>query len=124
MYPIILKLHLVAVVLSVLVYLARVGVTISGHKLAENRPLMFAAMATMLLVIISAAGLAVTLGQYPIVEGWLTEKLIALVLYIVLAIVSLKPGVSKIARLPLIAISLGAFVYAMMVAKQHAGFLL
>ena len=124
MYPIILKLHLIAVVLSVLVYLARVGVTISGHKLAENRAFKLVAMAAMLLVIISAAGLAVTLGQYPIVEGWLTEKLIALVLYIGLAIVSLKPGFSVVARLPMIALSLGAFVYAMMVAKQHAGFLL
>lgn len=124
MYPIILKLHLIAVVLSVLVYLARVGVTISGHKLAENKALMFAAMGTMLLIIISAGGLAVTLGQYPIAEGWLTEKLVALVLYIVLAIVSLKPGKSNAVRLPLIALSLGAFVYAMMVAKQHAGFLL
>lgn len=124
MYPLILKLHLVAVVLSVLVYLARVGFTFTGHALAENKAVIITALGTMLLIVISAAGLTMSVGQYPFVDGWLTEKLGALLLYIVLAVVSLKPGMAKVSRAPLILLAIAALVYAMMVAKQHAGFIL
>ena len=40
----------------------------------------------------SAVAMAVMIGQYPFVAGWLTAKVVALVLYIGLGMVALKHG--------------------------------
>src|SRR3569832_2446836 len=49
--------------------------------------------------LISGFGLAIMLGQYPLVDGWLTAKLLALILYIVLGTVALKRGRTKRTRI-------------------------
>ena len=80
--------------------------------------------AMLLLVLLSAAGLCVSIGQYPFVDGWLTEKLIGLVAYVALGIMSLKSAKSKPKQLVLAAVALAAFAATFTVARQHAGFLL
>ena len=52
------------------------------------------------LLLTSGFGLAVMLGQYPCVNGWLTAKLVALIVYIVLGTVALKRGKTKRAASP------------------------
>ncbi|AWL11504.1 Protein sirB2 [Saliniradius amylolyticus] len=44
------------------------------------------------LLLLSAAGLCVLIQQYPFVHDWVTEKLMAVLLYILLAFVALKIG--------------------------------
>jgi len=124
MYPIILKLHLAVVVLSLLIYLGRALLSLTGSVLANHPLALKGAGAMLLLVLLSAAGLCFTIGQYPVVDGWLTEKLIGLVLYVVLGILSLKPTLAKPARLGLMVVALAAFATTLMVARQHAGFIL
>lgn len=51
------------------------------------------------LLLSSAIALAMTIGQYPFVNGWLTAKVVALLLYIALGFVALKYGRSRNARL-------------------------
>jgi uncharacterized membrane protein SirB2 len=44
------------------------------------------------VLLASAMALAVTIGQYPLVNGWLTAKVVGLIAYIVLGTIALKHG--------------------------------
>jgi len=47
------------------------------------------------LLLASALTMAVWIGQYPFVQGWLTAKFVALVLYVGLGTVALRMGKTK-----------------------------
>lgn len=123
MYPIILKVHLAVVVISLLIFLSRTLMSFAGSAMANHPLVLKGAGLMLLLVLLSAAGLCVSIGQYPFVDGWLTEKLIGLVAYVALGIMSLNPATSKPVRMVLAAAALAAFAATFTVARLHAGFL-
>lgn len=71
------------------------------------------------LLIVSAIALAFTIRQYPFVDGWLTAKVIALLLYIGLGLVALKYGQSKAVRLSAWIMAQLVFSYIILVAINH-----
>lgn len=123
MYPIILKLHLALVALSLLLYLARAVSAFGSGKLAGHPLMLKGAGTSTLLILLSAVALCVMTAQYPFTDGWLTEKLVGLIAYVVLAIASLKAGLGTSVRALLMLAALGAFGATLIVAKLHAGFL-
>jgi uncharacterized membrane protein SirB2 len=64
----------------------------------------------------SAITLAMLSGQYPVQQDWLSAKLAALVLYIVLGSVALKRGRTRAARAGALAAALTVFAYIVAVA--------
>ena len=72
------------------------------------------------LLLASGLSLAVLLGQYPLVNGWLTAKLFALILYIVLGTVALKAGRTKGMRIASWIAALLVFGYMVAVAVTRA----
>jgi len=68
------------------------------------------------VLLASAIALAVTIGQYPLVHGWLTAKLFGLVAYIVLGMVALKRGRTRAARITAFCGALLVFAYIVAVA--------
>lgn len=72
----------------------------------------------------SAVTLAVLSGQYPLAQGWLTAKVLALLLYIVLGTVALKRGKTRAVRAAAFAAALACFGYivAVAVSKQPLPF--
>ena len=72
------------------------------------------------LLLASGLSLAVLLGQYPLVNGWLTAKLFALILYIVLGTVALKRGRTKGMRIAAWIAALLVFGYMVAVAVTRA----
>lgn len=50
------------------------------------------------VLLASAVGLMFVVHQYPFVQGWLTAKLLGLILYIVLGTIALKRGSTKTIR--------------------------
>ena len=50
------------------------------------------------VLLASAVGLMFVIHQYPFAQGWLTAKLLGLVLYIVLGTIALKRGSTKTIR--------------------------
>jgi uncharacterized membrane protein SirB2 len=68
------------------------------------------------LLLASAAGLAIWSGQYPFAQGWLTAKLLALILYIVLGAIALKRGKTKAARTIAFVAAVAVFAYIVKVA--------
>jgi uncharacterized membrane protein SirB2 len=71
------------------------------------------------ILLASGIGLAVLLGQYPFVNGWLTAKLLALLAYIILGTIALKRGKIKPIRITAFCLALGVFAYLVAVAITH-----
>jgi uncharacterized membrane protein SirB2 len=71
------------------------------------------------ILLASGIGLAVLLGQYPFVNGWLTAKLLALLAYIVLGTIALKRGKTRPARITAFCLALTVFAYLVAVAITH-----
>lgn len=64
----------------------------------------------------SAILLAITIQQYPFVHGWLTAKVLALVLYIVVGAIGLKYGRTKTIRVGAWVGAVVIFAYIVLVA--------
>jgi len=67
------------------------------------------------LLLVTAGMLCVQLGQYPFVEGWVTAKLIGLVLYVVLGVIAMKK-----ADIRMFVGALLVFAYLIGTAKSHS----
>jgi uncharacterized membrane protein SirB2 len=71
------------------------------------------------ILLASGIGLAVLMGQYPLVNSWLTAKLLALIAYIVLGTIALKRGKTRSIRTTAFLIALAVFAYLIGVALTH-----
>jgi uncharacterized membrane protein SirB2 len=117
--------HIACAILSI------TGFTLRGILMLLDSPLLatrFARIAphvvdTVLLA--SALWLAVLIGQYPFVQGWLTAKVLALLAYIALGTVALKRARSKAVRSAAFALALATAAYIVSVAlmRDPLGFL-
>lgn len=71
------------------------------------------------LLLICAIVLCVMLQQYPFQQGWLTVKVVALIAYILLGVVALKRGKTKVIRMVAFAAALLAYLFTFSVARTH-----
>ena len=125
-YPHFKHLHMLAVVLSGLLFLLRgIGVQLSA-RWPMAAPVRFTSYAIDTVLLLSAISLAVMLGQYPFVHGWLTVKVLLLVVYIVLGVFALKRGRTRGAKLGFLIAALAVYAFIISVARTHhpLGFLL
>lgn len=74
------------------------------------------------VLLASAVALAVWSAQYPLAQPWLTAKVCALLLYIVLGSVALKRGRSKGIRAAAFLAALATFAYIVAVALSKTPF--
>jgi uncharacterized membrane protein SirB2 len=119
MYLVLKHLHQAAVAVSLTLFVLR-GVWMWRDSPAlEARWVKVVPHVVDTLLLASAIGLAWTLQQYPFVHAWLTTKLLALVLYIVLGSLALKPGRPKRLRLLCFLAALAVFGYIVSVARSH-----
>lgn len=68
------------------------------------------------LLLISAILLAIRIQQYPLIHGWLTAKVVALVLYIGFGTVALKRGRTRRVRTVAALAAMAVFAYIIAVA--------
>ena len=73
------------------------------------------------VLLASAIALAVMIGQYPLMDGWLTAKVFGLVAYIVLGTIALKRGRTRAARITAFCGALLVFAYIVAVALTKSG---
>ena len=71
------------------------------------------------ILLASAIALTVLIQQYPLVNGWLTAKVLALVIYIGLGTLALKRGKTKTVRTAAWLAALLTFGYIVAVAVYH-----
>ncbi len=71
------------------------------------------------ILLATAVILAIRISQYPLTQDWLTAKVVALIVYIVLGVVALKRGRTKQARVLAFIASILVFTYIVLVAIKR-----
>lgn len=74
------------------------------------------------VLLASAIALAVTTAQYPFVQPWLTAKVLALLVYIVLGTVAIRRGRTRRVRVVAWILALIVFGYMVAVARARVPF--
>jgi uncharacterized membrane protein SirB2 len=118
-YALIKHLHLATIVVTLALFLLR------GIWMMMDSPRLQARWARIVphindtLLLASGIALAMLMQQYPLVHGWLTAKLFALIAYIVLGTLALKRGKTKAQRVTAWIAALLVFGYMLAVARAH-----
>jgi len=113
-------IHLTCAVLSISGFLLR------GFWMMKSSPLLQHRMTKILphvidtLLLVSAIWMTVIIQQYPFVHGWLTAKVVALIVYILLGTIALKRGKTREIRIAAFAGAVVVFAYIAVVALRHS----
>lgn len=112
-------IHLASVVLSLLLFAWRGLRAIFG---LNNNAFMYRVLPHIIdtVLLLSAGALAWQMRQYPFVHGWLTAKVVALVVYIVLGYMAVKKASNAFARFAYFIAALAVFAYIIGVARMHS----
>lgn len=119
LYPQIKSVHIAAVVFSGLLFLIRGGAVHLGMTWAMAAPLRYLSYAVDTILLTAALMLATILHQYPFVHGWLTVKVLLLVVYIVLGTLALKRGATRTIRVVCWLAALVVYGFIISVARAH-----
>jgi uncharacterized membrane protein SirB2 len=122
----VLHLHVGSVILSGSLFAVRALLRIAGSPLANQRVLRILSYVIDTTLLAAAVALTLILHQYPFVNGWLTTKVLLLIVYIALGTLALKRARSTAGRMLATLSALFVFAYIIGVAVQHrpAGWLL
>lgn len=116
MYLALKHFHITCVALSAAGFFLRGLWSLSGSPLLRARLTRVLPHIVDSCLLASAIGLAWMAGQAPFVHGWLTAKVLGLLIYIGLGTVALKPNRPLGARMAAFAAALAVFAYIVSVA--------
>lgn len=108
--------HMLCAVLSIVSFIIRGALAIKGSSVLQKKWVRIAPHIIDTVLILSAVGLMVSIQQYPFVNGWLTAKLLGLIVYIFLGVVTLKIAKSQPVRVAAYLLAIGTFGYIASVA--------
>lgn len=116
------NLHLATLTITLALFLLRGAWMMADSPRLQARWVRIVPHINDTLLLISGIALAVLIQQYPLVHGWLTAKVIALLVYIVLGTLALKRGKTKSQRVAAWFAALLTFGYMVAVAMAHDPF--
>jgi uncharacterized membrane protein SirB2 len=82
-------------------------------------PLRYLSYTIDTILLTAALMLATILHQYPFVHGWLTVKVVLLVIYVVLGSCALKRGSTRNSRILFWLAALAVYAFIISVARAH-----
>jgi len=118
-YPQIKTVHIAAVFGSGLLFLLRGAALHAGQTWAMAAPLRYLSYTIDTVLLTAALMLATLLHQYPFVHGWLTTKVLLLVVYIVLGTYALKRGSTRTIRIACWLAALLVYAFIISIARAH-----
>lgn len=119
-YPQIKWVHVAAVIASGSLFAVRsTAVVLADARWAMAAPLRYLSYTIDTVLLTAALMLATILHQYPFVHGWLTAKVLLLVVYIVLGSYALKRGRTRSVRIVCWLAALSIFVFIIGIARAH-----
>lgn len=113
------NLHVIFVAGSYTLFFLRGIWSLRDSAIMQQRWVRVAPHVVDTLLLVSALALAVTIGQYPFADAWLTAKVLGLLLYVGLGFVALREGMSKSVRISAWLAAQAVFVYIVLVAVSH-----
>lgn len=113
------QVHIGSVIASGGMFLLRGLALFSGMAWARAAPVRYLSYTIDTVLLTAALMLMTIVRQYPFVHGWLTVKVVLVVVYIVLGILAFREGRSHAVRLGcwIAALAIFAFVYS--IARAH-----
>ena len=113
-------LHIACAYASIALFIVRHVLNLRGVAWRKSRALRI--MPHVVDSVLLAAGIALMfiINQYPFVDSWLTVKLFALIAYVVLGIMALKPSDPPTGRRGAFLAAAAVFFFILSVAKTHS----
>ena len=117
------SLHVGCAALSIAGFAARGALMLGNSPILQNRFVRVAPHVVDTILLLSAIWLAWALRQVPFVQGWVTAKVVALVVYVVLGAVALRRGRTKAVRATAFAGALlvAAYIVSVAVTRDPRG---
>ena len=112
--------HIACVALSGMLFTTRALLRINGSRLANHRALRVTSYIIDTTLLVAAVLLTLIIHQYPFINGWLTAKVLLLLLYIGLGIVTLQGACATFPRSVALAGALLTYGAIVVVALTHA----
>ncbi len=119
-YTLLKDLHVSCVALSGAGFVLRGAWMMQGSQMLARRWVRVAPHVVDTVLLASAIALALMIGQYPLVQGWLTAKVLGLLAYIVLGTIALKRGRTRGIRIAAFCGALLVFAYVVAVAMTKS----
>lgn len=114
------NVHIFSVLASgSLFFLRGIGLNLFGMSWPNAAPVRYLSYTVDTVLLTAALMLTTIVRQYPFIHGWLTVKVLLLVVYIVLGSFALKRAKTRTARLGFFAAALLVFGYIYTVARAH-----
>lgn len=119
-YIVLKQLHVACAALSFIGFFVRGIWMIRGSAMLERRWVRIVPHVNDTVLLASAIAIAAMSRQYPFVQGWLTAKVLALVLYIGLGMLALRPGRPRSLRIGAWLAALTVFLYIVWAALTRS----
>lgn len=118
-YPQIKAVHIAAVMASGSLFLVRGAAVQLGAAWAMAAPLRYLSYAIDTALLTAALMLATIIHQFPFVQGWLTAKVLLLVVHVVLGSFALKRGRTRVVRTSCWVAALLVYLFIVSIARAH-----
>jgi uncharacterized membrane protein SirB2 len=120
LYPWLKNIHVSTVILSGLLFLLRYLWMAQDSLGQRGRWVRVVPHVNDSLLLISGITMATLIKQYPLVDGWLTAKLLALLCYIVIGSIALKRGRTRRLRIWSGPLAIVCYLYILAVALSRS----
>jgi uncharacterized membrane protein SirB2 len=118
-YPALKYLHVAAAAASISLFLVRGFWMMTDSPRLQSRFARLVPHVVDTLLLASAIGLVLTIGQYPFAAPWLTAKVLAVLVYIVLGSIALKRGRTRRIRVAAFIAAVAVFGWIVQTARLH-----
>ncbi|WP_345842781.1 SirB2 family protein [Shewanella algae] len=112
LYPAVKHLHITLIAVSVLLFIVRFVLKLRQSAIMDKKLLKVGPHVIDTFLLLSGLTLCFMIKQYPFVDPWMTEKIGAVVAYILLGVMALKSNRNLIFRIFAFLGALGWVVYA------------
>ena len=113
------EVHVTAVIASGTLFLGRGALALARWRHVMHPILRYGSMLIDTVLLAAGITLMFVIRQYPFVNGWLTTKLVLLIVYIVLGTFALKRARTQSVRATCYLLALATFAYIISVALAH-----
>jgi uncharacterized membrane protein SirB2 len=118
-YVLLRHVHIGCAILTIALFVLRGGLMLAESPWQRNVVLRYLPHVVDTVLLTSALMLTTVIHQYPFSTGWVTMKVVLLVLYIVLGSIALKRGRTKSIRVAALVAALATIGFLVTVARAH-----
>lgn len=111
--------HIACAVLTIALFVLRGGLMIAESRWLQTPVLRYLPHVVDTVLLSTALMLLGIVHQYPFVHGWLTVKVVLLVVYIVLGSIAIKRGRTRPVRIAAFVAALATVGFIYTVARAH-----